>query len=55
VLAGDDDPLVPVPNARYLARSIPGAELQVIRGGGHLMLIDEPRPAGESIRRFLEE
>jgi poly(3-hydroxyalkanoate) depolymerase len=55
VLAGDDDPLVPLPNARYLAWAIPGAKLHVMRGAGHLMLIDEPRPAGQLIRHFLEE
>jgi pimeloyl-ACP methyl ester carboxylesterase len=55
VLAGDDDPLVPVPNARYLAHVIPKAELHVMHGAGHLMLIDEPRPAGARIRQFLEE
>jgi pimeloyl-ACP methyl ester carboxylesterase len=55
VIAGDDDPLVPMPNARYLARAIPGAALHVMRGAGHLMLIDEPEPAGQAIRGFLEE
>jgi poly(3-hydroxyoctanoate) depolymerase len=54
VMAGDDDPLVPLSNARYLAWAIPNATLQVMRGAGHLMLIDEPRPAGRSIRCFLE-
>lgn len=55
ILTGDDDPLVPVTNARYLARAIPGARLHVMRGAGHLMLIDEPRPAGQLIRQFLED
>jgi len=34
---------------------IRGAQLHVMRGAGHLMLIDEPRPAGARIRQFLEE
>lgn len=55
VLAGDDDPLVPLPNARYLADAIPRVTLHVMRGAGHLMLIDEPRPTGEVICRFREE
>jgi pimeloyl-ACP methyl ester carboxylesterase len=55
IIAGDDDPLVPVPNARYLAWAIPNARLQVMRGAGHLMLIDEPRTAGGLISGFLEE
>ena len=55
VLCGDDDPLVPVPNARYLARAIPRAQLHLMRGAGHLVLVDEPRSAGAVIRHFLEE
>jgi poly(3-hydroxyoctanoate) depolymerase len=55
VLAGDDDPLVPLANARYLAHAIPGARLHVVRGAGHLMLLDDPRPTGELICRFLRE
>jgi poly(3-hydroxyoctanoate) depolymerase len=36
VLARDDDPIVPLVNGRILARLIPDAALEVIRGGGHL-------------------
>lgn len=41
VLTGDDDPIVPVVNARLLARLVPDASLRVIRGGGHLFLLEE--------------
>ena len=53
VVAGDDDPVVPVANARLLARQIPGARLHVVHGGGHLFLLDEPEQAVPAIRRFL--
>jgi poly(3-hydroxyalkanoate) depolymerase len=53
VMAGDDDPVVPVANARLLARRIPGARLHVVRGGGHLFLLDQPEQAVPAIRRFL--
>jgi poly(3-hydroxyoctanoate) depolymerase len=47
VLAGDDDPLVPVANAQILARLIPHARLVVVRGGGHLFLLQlAPQMAG---------
>jgi len=39
VLAGGDDPLVPVANGQILARLIPDARLVVVRGGGHLFLL----------------
>jgi pimeloyl-ACP methyl ester carboxylesterase len=53
VLIGDDDPVVHVLNARYLARAIPDASLHVMQGAGHLLLVDEPRASGELIRDFL--
>jgi pimeloyl-ACP methyl ester carboxylesterase len=35
VIQGDDDPLVPIPSAREVAQSIPGAEFRLIPGMGH--------------------
>ncbi|QEC48022.1 alpha/beta fold hydrolase [Baekduia soli] len=53
VLSGDDDPLVPLANARFLARRIPGARLHIVPGGGHLFLIDQPEDAADVITQFL--
>ena len=53
VLAGDDDPLVPVANARFLAHRIPRARLHVVRGGGHLFLIDQPHDVVDVVGAFL--
>src|SRR5437016_3689399 len=39
VLAADDDPLLPLVNARLIARRLPNARLHVVRGGGHLFLV----------------
>lgn len=55
VMAGDDDPSVPLGNARLLAARIPGARLHVIKRGGHLFLLDEPESAASAIRAFLDE
>ena len=38
--AGDDDPIVPLVNARILARRIPDARLHVVAGGGHLFIVE---------------
>jgi poly(3-hydroxyalkanoate) depolymerase len=54
VIAGDDDPAVPVANARVLAARLPDARLHVIRGGGHLFLLDEPESAVGEISAFLD-
>jgi poly(3-hydroxyalkanoate) depolymerase len=53
VLAGDDDPLVPLANARYLAHRIPRARLHVVPGAGHLFLIDQPDDVVDVVSAFL--
>lgn len=54
VLAGNDDPLVPLANARILARLIPGARLEVI-DDGHLFLMHSRETVVPLIRDFLRE
>jgi poly(3-hydroxyalkanoate) depolymerase len=53
VLVGDDDPIVPVVNGRILAHLIPDARLEIIRGGGHLFLLEEPARIAELTAAFL--
>jgi pimeloyl-ACP methyl ester carboxylesterase len=53
VMAGDDDPIIPLLNAKILARRIPGARLHVVRGGGHLFLLDDRQDVVEAIDDFL--
>jgi poly(3-hydroxyoctanoate) depolymerase len=53
VLAGDDDPIVPLVNGRILARFIPGARLRVIAGGGHLFLLERPAETARLTATFL--
>lgn len=53
VLAGDDDPIVPLVNARILAAVIPGARLEVFRGGGHLFVLERPQEAASRVADFL--
>jgi poly(3-hydroxyalkanoate) depolymerase len=53
VLAGDDDPIVPLLNGRILARCIPGARLHIVRGGGHLFLLERPAEIAARVAGFL--
>jgi len=53
VLAGDDDPIVPLANGRILTRLLPHAQLKVIRGGGHLFLLERPAEIAALIGDFL--
>ena len=53
VLAGDDDPIVPLINGRILAWYIPDARLHVVRDGGHLFLLEGPAQMARLITTFL--
>lgn len=53
VLAGDDDPIIPVINGGILARIIPDARLEIIRGGGHLFLLERPAEIADLVAAFL--
>jgi len=54
VLAGDDDPIIPVVNARIMARLIPEARLHLY-SGGHIALITEAEELAPVIEEFLDE
>ena len=53
VLAGDDDPIVPVVNARLMARFLPDARLHVYRGG-HVALVTEAPELAPVVEAFLD-
>lgn len=52
VMHGNDDPIVPLTNAKILAARIPHATLYVI-DDGHLFLITRAREVAPVVRRFL--
>jgi len=55
VMAGNDDPIVPLVNGRILAARIPRARLHVVRGGGHLFLLDDADRSASVVADFLAE
>jgi poly(3-hydroxyalkanoate) depolymerase len=54
VIAGDSDPIVPPRNARILARRIPSAQLELVPGAGHLLLLDRAEYCAGVIADFLD-
>ncbi|MNN29779.1 putative aminoacrylate hydrolase RutD [compost metagenome] len=54
VLAGDDDPLIPLINMRLLAWRIPNAQLHII-DDGHLFLITRAGAVAPIIMKFLQQ
>lgn len=53
LLAGDDDPIVPVVNARIMSRLLPDARLHVYEGG-HIALITEADRLAPVVEEFLD-
>jgi pimeloyl-ACP methyl ester carboxylesterase len=52
IMAGDDDPIIPVVNARIMHRLIPGSRLHIYHGGHLELAADSERLAAE-IEAFL--
>jgi 3-oxoadipate enol-lactonase len=50
VIHGTEDRLLPEPNGRLIASRIPGSQLEVIDGVGHLFFWERPEHAAELVR-----
>jgi len=53
ILAGDDDPIIPLVNARIMHRLIPRSQLHVYHGG-HLELATDPGRLTSAVEAFLD-
>lgn len=53
VICGVNDRFTPPKYSRYLAESIPGADLQLIEDSGHMVMIEKPARVNEAIERFI--
>ena len=53
VLSGDADIIVPVQNSRNLAAKIPGAQLQIVKGGSHTFFIEQAGTFNQIVKDFL--
>ncbi|KAB8143457.1 alpha/beta hydrolase [Chloroflexia bacterium SDU3-3] len=54
VLAGDSDPTVPPEQSRLIARLVPGAELAMLEGAGHLLFAERPHMYDTIIEGWLQ-
>ena len=54
ILSGNDDPLVPMINAKMMHQMISKSRLEVI-DDGHLFMVTKPRETAEIIEGFLRE
>ena len=53
VLVGEGDLLTPLPVSQEIHDCIPGSELAVIEGSGHLSTLEEPDTVTATLRNFL--
>ena len=53
VICGDTDFCTPLPNSEELARLVAGAELAVLRGGGHLIHHEQEQLFHDTVRAFV--
>ncbi len=54
ILAGRDDPIVPLANGRLMARLIPNSRLEIL-DDGHLFMVTRPAETAAIVETFLDE
>lgn len=52
VVCGRDDKLTPVKYSEYLKANIPAAELQIIEGAGHMVMLERSAELNHAIKEF---
>jgi pimeloyl-ACP methyl ester carboxylesterase len=52
IMADEDDQLIPPANSHFLHNAIPGSQLEMFRGGGHLFMLSDPVSFGIACARF---
>jgi pimeloyl-ACP methyl ester carboxylesterase len=53
VIAGEDDAIIDPSESRALAAAIPGAELVIIPGAGHLVNVEQPEAFNSALAAWL--
>jgi pimeloyl-ACP methyl ester carboxylesterase len=53
VICGEEDRMTPVKYSRYLFEQIKGANLVVVPGAGHMVMLEEPAMVANSIYEFV--
>jgi pimeloyl-ACP methyl ester carboxylesterase len=54
VVVGENDPFLPVEEAREIVASAPNGRLEVLEGGGHITNVDRRTRFNELLREFLQ-
>jgi pimeloyl-ACP methyl ester carboxylesterase len=54
ILCGEEDKLTPVHNSHVMAEALPDAELVVVPGAGHMVMLERPSSVNAALRRLVE-
>ncbi len=52
ILCGRDDKLTPIKYSEYLQQNIPNAQLKIIDGAGHMVMVEQPQAVTQALREF---
>jgi pimeloyl-ACP methyl ester carboxylesterase len=53
ILCGDNDKVTPMRNSHVMAEALPDAELLVVPGAGHMVMLERPAVVGGALRRLV--
>jgi pimeloyl-ACP methyl ester carboxylesterase len=53
IVFGDQDMMVPSQGGRLLQEKIPGARLELVRGAGHMVMLEQPDRMAGLLSEFL--
>ena len=54
VICGEDDLMTPVKFSRYLADRIDSANLVLVPGAGHMVMLEKPDVVAEAVKGFVQ-
>jgi pimeloyl-ACP methyl ester carboxylesterase len=54
VITGAEDRMTPPRYAQFLADNLPNAELHLVPGSGHMVMLEKPQEVTLLLRRFLD-
>jgi pimeloyl-ACP methyl ester carboxylesterase len=55
VICGSDDKITPPESSQSLARLISGAQLKIVAGAGHMVMMEEAVEFNEAIKKFIKK
>ena len=55
VIGGTDDVITPLRDSQYIARKVPGARLEVLDGGGHMLMLERAETVDQLLVDFASQ